>query len=72
MHTRSNSNTSTASSTKANHLLIYSLQSQSVVKQMNDFQDEEEDQPTQITCIKSNEQVMAIVKISSVISYLLI
>lgn len=63
MHTRSNSNTSTTSSTKSSHLFIYSLQTQTVIKQINDLQDDdEEEEPILITGIKSNDKVMAIVK----------
>lgn len=57
-HSRRNSSNTV---TKSSHLIIYSLKSQSIVKEIHDFGDEEDDS-TIVTCIKSNHKVIALVK----------
>ncbi|KAI8643803.1 hypothetical protein BD408DRAFT_384881 [Parasitella parasitica] len=61
-HNRMNStsSTSTASTTTSSRLIIYSLQSQSTIKEISDFGDEENDDIAIVTCIKSNHKVIAL------------
>lgn len=58
----SNSSTSTTSTITSSHLIIYSLQSQSIIKEINDFGDEDNDDTVVVTCIKSNHKVIVLVK----------
>jgi hypothetical protein len=63
------SNSSSISTTikKSSNLIIYSLKSQSIIKEINDFNDEEDDTTTIVTCIKSNHKVIALVRIYIII-----
>lgn len=63
-HRRMDSNTSsstTSSNTlkKSCNLIIYSLQTHTIVKEINDF-GEEEDDTTVVTCIKSNHKIIVL------------
>lgn len=56
----SNSSTSTTSTMASSHLILYSLQSQSIIKEINDFGEEENDDTVVVTCIKSNHKVIVL------------
>ncbi|CAO0790042.1 unnamed protein product [Mucor circinelloides] len=56
----SNSSTSTTSTMASSHLIIYSLKSQSIIKEINDFGEEDNDDTVVVTCIKSNHKVIVL------------
>ncbi|KAF1799995.1 hypothetical protein FB192DRAFT_1449478 [Mucor lusitanicus] len=56
----SNSSTSTTSTMASSHLILYSLQTQSIIKEINDFGEEENDDTVVVTCIKSNHKVIVL------------
>lgn len=59
-HHRMDSNSSNLITNTNSIIIIYSLESQSIIKELNEF-NEEEDDTTVVTCIKSNHKVIVLV-----------